>query len=366
MPKKLCIYIPYYDNGGVERMLVNLANGIVALGVDVDFVVCDTSRPYLSKLSPHIHLLPLAAPHLAETIRYLTTARPNAMLCAKESSLELALKAQKRGALDIPIYCRAVTNSSRQLQDKNVIVRWIRKLALKRYYRQVNGIIAVSRGVADDIREISGISVEKIKIANNPVITPELATMSNEDISHPWLAAGQPPVIIGIGRLSRAKNFPLLLEAFALVRKKMDCRLLILGEGRQRALLNQRASQLGLADDFMLPGFVENPYPYLKNAALFVLSSHWEGSPNVLTEALALGTPVVSTDCPSGPREILQEGRYGTLVPVNNAAALAQAMEETLRNPLSPQTLRSAAESYNAENSARQYLAAMKLDPEQA
>lgn len=364
MPKKLCIYIPYYDNGGVERMLVNLANGIQALGVDVDFVVCDTSRPYLSKLSPRIRLIQLKSPLLAETIHYLATEGPDAVLCAKESSLDLALKARKRGALNVPIYCRAVTNSSRQLQDKNIIVRWLRKRALKRYYQQVDGIIAVSSGVADDIQAIAGISSEKIKVANNPVITPELETMSNEVIIHPWFDIGQPPVIIGIGRLSRAKNFPLLLEAFALVRKKINCRLLILGEGRQRALLEQRASQLGIADEFALPGFIENPYPHLKNAAIFVLSSHWEGSPNVLTEALALGTPVVSTDCPSGPREILQGGRFGALVPVNNSEALAQAIKDTLHNPLPPETLRSAASAFNAENSARQYLDAMNLAPD--
>ncbi len=362
MAAKLCIFIPFYDNGGVERMLVNLANGISAVGVDVDFIVCDVSRPYLSQLTSAVRLIHLKSELLENTVAYLCRETPDAVLCAKESSLELALNAKRKKDLKVSIYCRAVTNSSRQLQDKNFFSRWLRVRALKRYYAQVNGIVAVSEGVADDVRKLTSASNLDVRVANNPVITPSFFAQANEAMSHPWFGKGKPPVILGVGRFSRAKNFSLLLEAFALVRKKLDCRLLLLGEGRQRRSLEKQASHLGIVNDLDMPGFVENPYPYLKHSALFVLSSHWEGSPNVLTEAMALGTPVVSTDCPSGPREILQGGRFGGLVPVGDAGLLANAMTQNLAKPLAREILQSAVQSYTMENSAKQYLSALYFD----
>jgi glycosyltransferase involved in cell wall biosynthesis len=150
---------------------------------------------------------------------------------------------------------------------------------------------------------------------------------------HPWLAPGQPPVILGVGRLSQAKDFPTLIRAFAKVRSRRAVRLIILGEGEARVELEALVGELGLADDVALPGFRENPMSYMAASALFVLSSAWEGLPTVLIEALAAGTRVVSTDCPSGPREILQGGLLGTLVPVGDATALADAMTDALDRP---------------------------------
>jgi len=154
-----------------------------------------------------------------------------------------------------------------------------------------------------------------------------------------------------------------LIRAFARVRAHKDCRLVILGEGRLRPELEELAQNLGIADRVAFPGFVNNPYAYMARASLFVLSSAWEGSPNVLTEAVALGRPVVATDCPSGPRELLQDGRYGPLVPVGDADKLAEAMLETLQHPLPPETIREAAAEYTVENSARRYLEVLGFWP---
>ncbi len=183
--------------------------------------------------------------------------------------------------------------------------------------------------MVEDFIRLTGIR-QKVQVIHNPVVTPELLQRAEEPLEHPWFQPKEPPVLLGVGRLTRQKNFPNLIRAFAEVRKRRPVRLLILGEGEERASLEDLVRSFGLEGEVGLPGFVQNPYPYMKRAAAFVLSSDWEGLPTVLIEALALGTPVVATDCPSGPREILQGGRWGRLVPVNNPTALAQALEATL------------------------------------
>jgi len=166
---------------------------------------------------------------------------------------------------------------------------------------------------------------------------------------------------MGIGRLTRQKDFPTLIRAFATLRRVRPLRLIILGEGRDRAPLEQLAAREGVGGDVALPGFQPNPYAWLARARLFVLSSAWEGSPNALTEAMALGVPVVSTDCRSGPRELLEAGRFGPLVPVGDADALAAAMRATLDHPLPPETLKAAVAEYDAVTSARRYLEVLGL-----
>jgi len=168
------------------------------------------------------------------------------------------------------------------------------------------------------------------------VVTPDLFRRADEPVEHPWLQPGQPPVLLGVGRLTRQKNFPNLIRAFARVRTQQPSRLMILGEGEDRSALETLIAELGLQGEVSLPGFVQNPYAYMKRAAMFVLSSDWEGLPTVLIEALALGTPVVSTNCPSGPMEILRGGVLGRLVPMQDAEALAQAITASLSEPFKP------------------------------
>jgi len=172
------------------------------------------------------------------------------------------------------------------------------------------------------------------------------------------------PSLSGAGRLTRQKDFATLIHAFALLNARRPARLIILGEGRMRGELEALASELSIADRVALPGYVQNPHAWMAKAALFVLSSRWEGSPNVLTEALALGTPVVSADCPSGPREVLAGGRYGPLVPMGEPLALAEALATTLARPLPADTLREAVAEYHASLSAARYLEALGLGPE--
>jgi len=166
-----------------------------------------------------------------------------------------------------------------------------------------------------------------------------------------------------VGRLAKQKDFSTLLAAMGILRMEygLEARLIILGEGNERKKLGDMARSLGLEGAIDMPGFVPEPFPYMARASIFVLSSAWEGSPNVLIEALAIGVPVVSTDCPSGPREILQGGKYGRLVPVGDSEALARAMFETIKAPHPPEYLREAAEPFRSAACARKYLEAMGM-----
>ena len=198
-------------------------------------------------------------------------------------------------------------------------------------------------------------------VIRNPVITPDLRQRAAASCPHPWFQGEGPPVLLGAGRLQRQKDFPTLIRAFARVRQVCPCRLVIIGEGQERPALTALIGQLGLMEQVDLPGFQTHPLPFLARANLFVLSSAWEGSPNVLTEAMALGTPVVATNCPSGPSELLDGGRIAPLVPVGDAEALAAAILATLNQPPPPHRLKDAVADYEQAYSAQQYLAVLEL-----
>jgi glycosyltransferase involved in cell wall biosynthesis len=237
---------------------------------------------------------------------------------------------------------------------------------MRRYYPKNDGFIAISKGVAQDIAKAIRVPAEKIWVVYNPVITPNLLSQAQVPVDHPWVAPGAPPLILGAGRLEPQKDFPTLIRAFAKVRKRRPCRLMILGEGKERTRLEALAAELNALEDLSLPGFLSNPHALMARAALFVLSSAWEGFGNVLVEALALGIPAVATDCESGPKEILQGGRYGRLIPVGDVDAMAEAIQETMDNPMPANVLRSAVKHYTAEACADEYLEVLGLHRSQA
>ena len=226
---------------------------------------------------------------------------------------------------------------------------------VKRFYPWADYVIGISRGVADDLSQTAGLPRERIKILYNPVVTPELREKARAPLNHPWFEAGQPPVILAVGRLTKQKDFPTLIRAFAQVRQSRPARLLILGEGPDRPALEALVNQLGLEDSVAMPGFVDNPYAYMSRASLYVLSSRWEGLPTVLIEALYCGPPIIAMDCPSGPREILADGQHGLLVPVGDITALAQAIEAGLAGK-TPHPTEESWHPYSLEAVVDQYL----------
>ncbi len=231
-------------------------------------------------------------------------------------------------------------------------------------YPLADAHIAVSQGVADDLGKFVRLNPNKVHAIYNPVVTNDLLERARLTPDHPWLAdksESSPPVLLGVGRLTGQKDFPTLIRAFATVRRAQAARLIILGEGERRAQLEALATELGVAEDVSLPGFVDNPFAFMAQADLFVLSSRFEGLPGALIQAMACGCKVVSTDCPSGPAEILKGG-LAPLVPVGDAEALAQAMLETLNDPAPRPELRDRALHFSEETTIPQYLQVLLPD----
>ena len=361
-PKRLAVLISFSGQGGVERMMLKLVNGFADHGIPVDLLAIFRNTDSLLKntIDGRINLIRLKTKHtnlvLPELFRYLRNVRPAALLAAKDRAIRIAALTQKYADINTRIVGRLGTNLSTSLLEKSVITRWIRCAPMKWFYRHVDHIVAVSNGVAEDTLSITKMPSSKLSVIRNPVIDSRLDVESKKFANHPWFKPSEPPVILGAGRLTRQKDFPTLLHAFCHVRRTIDSRLIILGEGRLKNDLRSLISDLGVKDDVAFPGHVQNIYNYMANSKVFVLSSAWEGSPNVLTEALALGRPVVSTDCPSGPREILADGYYGPLVPVGDAKAMATAILKTLASPPTPSVLKEAVKEYTVERSVRRYL----------
>jgi glycosyltransferase involved in cell wall biosynthesis len=364
-PRPIAVFLSFSGEGGVERMVLNLAAGFVQAGHAVDLVVAKARGGHLRSLPPGVNLVRLNARHTFTSLfalaGYLRRRRPRALLAAKDRAIRTALLARRLSGVPVRLAGRLGTTVSAALEGAHPLRRGLWYLGMRAFYRHADAIVAVSEGVAEDLAAITGLGPERIRVIRNPVITPELGLQAAEALDHPWFAPGGPPVVLGIGRLTRQKDFPTLIRAFARVRRVRPARLVILGEGRDREALSGLAEAEGVAGDFALPGFQPNPYAWLGRAALFVLSSRWEGSPNALTEAMALGVPVVATDCRSGPRELLDGGRHAPLVPVGDVEALAAAMTRMLDQPADREALRAAVQDYRLETSARQYLEALGL-----
>jgi glycosyltransferase involved in cell wall biosynthesis len=338
--RPIALLLPSLSGGGAERVIVNIANGFAAQGHQIDLVLANTHGPYLSLVGPRVRLVDLGAKRvvtcLPALVSYLKRERPHAVLSALNHTNIMAILARCFAAVPTRVFVSVHSTVSRATQharrSRDKVMPWLMRLT----YPFADGIIAVSHGVADDFTRVTGIASRRIQVIYNPIVTPELHHQAMIPPRHPWFLPGAPPVILGVGRLCAAKDFPNLIRAFARVRQQRDARLMILGEGELRPRLASLIDHFGLQQDVSLAGFVENPYAYMAHARVFALSSAWEGLPVALIEALALGTPVVATACESGPHEILDGGKYGTLVPVDDDAALAQALLAQLNQPQAP------------------------------
>jgi len=358
LPKRLAVFVPELLGGGAQRTMLNLAQGMAERGYTVDLVLAQAKGPYLAQVPESVRLVDLRAwrtlASLPALMRYLRRERPEALLSVLHANV-IALWARRLvGASTRVVVCEQNTLSSDAQQASDWRLRLTPRLN-RRFYPWADGIVAVSKGVADDLAQVTSIPRERIEVIHNPVVTPELREKAQTPLEHPWFAPDEPPVLLAVGRLSPQKDFPTLIQAFARVRQARPARLLILGEGKERPALEALVRQLGLEEDVSLPGFVENPYPYMVEAALFVLSSRFEGLPTVLIEALYCGAPLIATDCPSGPREILADGQYGQLVPVGDTIALARAIGTTLAGKM-PHPPRESWRPFELEVVVSQYI----------
>jgi glycosyltransferase involved in cell wall biosynthesis len=357
----IAIYLHTIFNGGIERVLFALAEGMIKRKIRVDLVVNFTGfSPMLKEIPLNTNLVDLNCSsfhkRLPKLVRYIRTNRPDCILAAGHFANEIAILAKLFSGTGVRVIVSEHTSLSVEL--KSLPIMSPRRIAIPLVdpilYRFADAVIAVSDGVRHDCSKFLGHQKRKCRTIPNPVNTKRILQLGEEPLDDPWFAPEAPPVVLSIGRLEKQKDFITLIEAFAEARNHVEARLLILGEGSERQILAERIRKLGLTDHVLMPGFVTNPFPYLKHAAVFALSSEWEGLPTVLIEALAHGVPIVSTDCPSGPSEILASGKYGILVPTRDPKSLATGIVRLLkgdRNPvpdnaLEPYALNSVLDQY--------------------
>lgn len=355
----LAFFIQDLREGGAERNVARVLNGIVARDIPTDLVVIRRTGAFFAELDPRVNIVQLPQARTTTSIlglkNYLETRRPLALVSSLTHTNVAAIVANMlaRHRTRLIVVERNQFSTNRELKKGLVrmaygLVPWI--------YRKADRIGAVSMGVRDDLAATTGLPADEVEVLYNPVVSEALFRRADEPVTHPWLVDQKAPVIVGVGRFSTQKNFPLLIRAVAEVRKTRPVRLIILGEGSLRRDLEQLVRDLGIENDVDLPGFDANPFRFLKHASLYVLSSDWEGLPTALIEAMACGTPVVATDCESGPQEILDGGRHGRIVPRGDVSALAAAILATLDDP-GDQTARVArAREFSLERAVDRYL----------
>lgn len=351
--------------------MLRLATALAEQGARTDLVLAQARGRLMPLVPERVRVVDLGARSpvvVTKTLglaRYLRRERPRAVLSALDV-VNTALLARRMARVPSGVVLTVHTHLSRQFRDKpDHGVARLRRALIRMTYPRTERLVAVSRGVADDAARIAGLTPSRVQVIPNPVVTDELREAARRPVEHPFLAPGEPPVVLGVGRFVRQKDFPTLVSAFALVRERRPARLIILGEpdprepGVRETLVAQ-VEHAGLGADVSLPGFADNPYAYMARSAVLALSSIYEGLPTVLVEALAVGTTIVATDCESGPREILEGGRLGALVPVGDAPALADAIVAALDRPADPDVLRAAADKYTAPRVAREYRRAIE------
>jgi glycosyltransferase involved in cell wall biosynthesis len=358
---KIALFIPTMGGGGMERAMLNLARGLIARGQQVDLVLMKARGEFLPEMPSEVRIVDLGTGRALTSppalMRYLRQEHPDMLLAVSETANLVALGAclLTRQLATKLVLC-AQTSPSRFGHTPDLPKERLYPLLARRFYPRADAVVGVSEGVRQDLIEYIGLPPEQVHTIHNPIVTPELTTLMGEPVVHPWFDHDQPPVILGVGRLVAVKDFPTLIRAFALVRQRRPARLVILGEGEDRPQLEALAVELDIPEVVDLPGFASNPFAYMAKAAGFVLSSRNEGLPGVLIQALACGCPVASTDCRSGPREILRDGDYGPLVPVGDSHALAVAIDQLLDNPIDAERLQARAADFSIERVTERYL----------
>lgn len=320
--------------GGAERALIHVAGAMARRGRDVDLVLQRAVGPLMPEVDPAVNVVELRRSRLLTAwpalVSYLRRRRPEALLSGLAHLNVAAVLAVRAAATGTAVVLSAQNMIGPRVGvGRGLLGRGFGAL-VRRTYARADEIAAVSGGVADDVSATTGVSRAAIRVVPNPV-PDAIHELAAEPLGTDWFD-GPGPVAIAVGRLDPQKDHETLLRAIVLARREVDVRLVILGEGRLRPHLERLTADLGLHGAVSMPGFMANPYPAMRRADLFVLSSRFEGLANVVVEALALGTRIVATDCPSGPSEILHAGRYGALVPVGDPAALAQVMVAELRD----------------------------------
>ncbi len=364
---KIAFFLPNLAGGGAETFTLRLAKFLSEEGCSVDIVLMRREGQLLGMVPQGVRLIDLDArlpgdikpgSGLLAILRlasYIRKQNPTVLLAVMNYSGILALLARRLASKITPVIVNEQTTMSRQAQNAEWFVGARMPFFARLLYPKADAIVAASIGVAEDLSRITKIPRERIRVIYNPT-DPEIGQKAQEPVDHPWFIDGQLPIVLGVGRLVFQKDFETLIKAFALVRQSRPARLVILGEGKERPRLEALVRQLKLENDVSMPGFEPNPFKFMSRASVFVLSSRFEGFGMVIAEALACGCPVVSTDCLSGPSEILENGKWGKLVPVGDVETLAEAILETIENPPDREKLKQRGMDFHIDKIGQQWL----------
>ena len=378
----LAVIIHNMEGGGMQRVTLNLITEFNRQRPDlsIDLVVAVSGGEFISQLPSAVNLVDLGATFdfrtkslvqfVPKVRRYLKVHQPKTVLSCLPAFNFLTLLASL-GLGKMTRFCLAehsrpydkwLSQEQETPQKSSGLLPKLAQPLMRLTYPRTQKIITVSQGIAEELSHTLKISHNAVKVIYNPVVDDSTFLQAEAPLEHPWLMPGQPPVFVSVGRLAKQKDYPSLIRAFAQLRQKYAAKLIILGEGDLRSQLEKHVQTLGLKADISLPGFVANPYAYMSRAKAFVLSSVWETFGMVLVEAMACGCPVIATDCDYGPREILEHGKYGALVPVRDVDALAAAMEKVLEGDRRDRAdLIARSQEFTVEQAATQYLQTLEI-----
>ena len=362
--KDLTIFMPSLGVGGAETVVVRLIKGFVKKGISINLILATNYGELKKEIPREVNIIELKAKRatysLFQLIQYLRKNKPKKILCHLQRANRLVLMAKLLSGVNTEVYIVDHTTISTARKNYRLLERLVIYFSYKLLYPKATQIIHVSQGAARDLEIALRLNKGSVKVIYNPVVDEEEIKKRSE-IPHPWLKNNGIPVILAVGRLSEPKGFDILIEAFKFINDSIDVRLIILGEGPLRRSLEEQIKRLKIVDRVYMPGVVNNVYDYMKDANVFVLSSRWEALPTALIEAMACGCPVVSTNCDNGPREILENGKYGRLVPVGDPLKLAYGIIDTLNQKYKNDEIVERALYFSVENSVNKYLEVMKI-----
>ena len=355
---------PSRHGGGAERVMMSIAAGIAERGVAVDFLVNRANEDCWGSLSPGVRLRNLDTWRytcLPGLLSYIRHHRPHALLSTMKSANLTALIVKRFFAPDLRLVIHQANSFSGELRTLTAKQR-LALHAIRRLMPSADAIVTLNQAMAADIKELVPGAADNVLVIHDPYDIDDIIARSRRPAEHPWLSeARTAPVVVTAARLHPKKDLGTLIKAFAQVARQRPARLIILGEGPDLARLKELANVLGVTTLVDFPGFKDNPYPFMAAADVFALSSKMEGSPGALLQAMACGTPVVSTDCPFGPSEILRNGELGRLTPVGDHRAMAGSIIEALDSPIDPERLRQAARCYPEKSAIDAYMDALSL-----
>lgn len=388
--KRVAFFIGTLAGGGAERVVINLTGEFVRYGIETDLLVTKFKGPLATsvpdgvnvieleksgklKVLKYILKLPISnwfiaskwllsgeakvISRLPALLNYVNNTRPHAILSTLDAVNIVSLWTKYISNQDtIYIVRQAIFQSQELMYSHGFFETKLLPVLAKRWYSTADKIVCVSKEMAKDLKSYCDVHQNKLITIYNPVHIGKIIRLSGEKINHPWLINKTVPVILAVGRMVKQKNYPVLFRAVKKIRGYHKVKLIVLGQGPEQKKLEQLSKDLELDDSIDMLGHVSNPYQYMARADLFVLSSSWEGLPNVILEALACGCKVVSTNCRSGPKEILDHGKYGTLVSVDDVDALSQGIVDSLKVDIDKKILRDRAAEFDLSIASSQYL----------